>query len=60
MFPAVIYLGLCYICAVLGKNRKFGFWGYFICAFIFSPVIGLVLLLASDERPPRPGDPPWR
>ncbi|MBU6402084.1 MAG: hypothetical protein KGS61_17335 [Verrucomicrobia bacterium] len=50
---ALFYLGLCYVCGVLGKNRKFGFWGNFICCFVFTPLVGLIVLLASDERPPR-------
>ena len=47
----LVYLALCYVCALLGENRKFGFWGYLICSIIFTPLVGLVLLLASDERP---------
>ncbi|MBF0200243.1 MAG: hypothetical protein HQK66_02830 [Desulfamplus sp.] len=44
---------LSYLVGLLGKNRKFGFWGYFFCSLMFSPLIGLLLVLASDPRPPK-------
>ena len=53
LVPFVIYLGFCYACASLGKNRKLGFWGYFVASVLLSPVIGFILLLASDEKPPQ-------
>lgn len=34
----------------LGRNRKFGFWGYFLCSLALTPLVGLVVLLASDPR----------
>jgi len=34
----------------LGANRKFGFWGYFFCSLIFSPITGFIAVLASDKR----------
>ncbi|MDM8523989.1 hypothetical protein QUF80_11535 [Desulfococcaceae bacterium HSG8] len=36
---------------LLGKNRKFGFWGYFFGSLVLTPLIGLLLVLASDRRP---------
>ncbi len=39
-----LLIGLC------GRKRKFGFWGYFFCSLAFSPLIGVVVLLASDQR----------
>jgi hypothetical protein len=36
--------------AYIGKNRKFGFWGYFACSFLLTPIIGLVIVLASDPK----------
>jgi hypothetical protein len=38
--------------AALGRRRKFGFWGYFFCSLLFSPLMGLLFLAASD-KPPR-------
>jgi hypothetical protein len=34
----------------LGRNRKFGFWGCFLCSLIFSPIAGLIVVLASEPR----------
>jgi len=53
MIRLVIYLALCAVVALLGKNRKFGSWGYFFCSLIFTPVIGLLLVIGSDRRPAR-------
>jgi hypothetical protein len=50
MPPALIYLGFCIGLAFLGRNRKFGFWGYFFASLLFSPFVGAVLVLASDKQ----------
>ena len=34
----------------LGKSRKFGFWGYLFCSLFFTPLVGLLLVLASAHR----------
>ncbi len=39
--------------ALMGINRKLGFWGYFFASMLLSPLIGFLLVLASDPR--RPG-----
>jgi len=49
---AVLYLLLCLLLGLMGKNRKFGFWGYFFGSIVVTPVIGLLLVLASDPRKP--------
>ncbi len=48
----IIYVGLCALVAYLGRDRKFGFWGYLAASILFDPVIGLLLVLASDKRTP--------
>jgi hypothetical protein len=45
-----IYILLCLLMGLMGMNRKFGFWGYFFGSIVLTPVIGLLLLLASDPR----------
>ena len=36
--------------ALLGKNRKIGYgWSFFFC-FIFSPIIGLIIILCSKKN----------
>lgn len=44
------YLGLCLVVAMLGQNRKWGFWGYLWSSILLSPVLGLIFLLASDPK----------
>lgn len=48
----LIYLFLCYVIAFFARNRKFGFWTYLILSFIFTPLIGFIIALASDKRLP--------
>ena len=40
------------IVALAGINRKFGFWGYFFASILLTPIVGLILVLASDRRRP--------
>jgi hypothetical protein len=44
------YLALSAVIAVLGRNRKFGAWGYFFASMLLTPAIGFLLMLASDPR----------
>ncbi len=51
MIPAlIIYTFLSYLVAFFGRNRKFGFWMYFILCLIFTPLLTLVIVLGSDKR----------
>jgi uncharacterized membrane protein YiaA len=52
--PQVIIVSLVasLLIGLFGANRKLGFWGYFFGSLLFTPFIGLVLLLASDRRNP--------
>jgi uncharacterized membrane protein YiaA len=38
------------VIGVLGENRKLGFWGYFFASLLLTPLIGVILLLASDKK----------
>jgi len=49
----VAYVILCLLLAVLGRNLKFGPWAYFFASLLLTPIIGLLLVLASDPRRPR-------
>jgi hypothetical protein len=44
------YILACLLIAIFGINKKFGFWGYFFGSILLSPPIGIILLLASDNR----------
>jgi len=46
----LLYIILCIVIGVFGANKKFGFWGYFFGSIVLTPVIGIILVLASDKR----------
>jgi len=48
-----ILFAVCLLIGFLGRHRKFGFWGYFFGSLLLTPVIGIVLLLASDPKKER-------
>ena len=50
MVAVLLYFLLSLAVAILGINRKFGFWGYFFASLLMSPVVGLILMLGSDPR----------
>lgn len=46
----IIWLLLCFLVALLGKNRKIGYgWSLFFC-ILLSPVIGLIIILCSGRK----------
>jgi len=45
-----IYIVICLFIGLLGANRKFGFWGYFFGSIVLTPLIGIILIFASDKR----------
>lgn len=47
----IVFVGSILV-GLLGRNRKFGFWGYFFASILLSPIIGLLLVVASDKRKP--------
>jgi hypothetical protein len=51
-----LYILAAILVAFIGRNRKFGFWGYFFATLLFTPLIGVILVLASDARPRRAAD----
>jgi hypothetical protein len=53
MYKAIIIVVLSAIIAFFGTHRKMGFWGYFFASILMTPIIGLLLLFASDSKPPK-------
>ncbi len=47
---AAAYLVLCLIAGIAGRNRRIGFWGYFFCSFIFTPIVSLMFLYFASSR----------
>ncbi len=52
MEVAILIFAASLIIGLMGRNRKMGFWGYFFGSLLLTPVIGLLLVLASDSKPP--------
>lgn len=52
MAPVVgmLYLAACVVCGYMGRNTTLGFVGHMIIAFLLSPVVDFLILLAA-----RPG-----
>lgn len=53
MIYIISYIFLSLIIGLLGTNRKFGFWGYFFYSLLFTPFLGIIILLASSKRVPK-------
>jgi hypothetical protein len=43
-----VNLVVCYFIGVLGRNRKLGFWGHFFASLLLTPIIGMLLVVATD------------
>ncbi|EXJ13521.1 hypothetical protein [Imhoffiella purpurea] len=46
------FLVVSWFLGYLGRDFKYGFWGNFVISLVFTPVIGLIVLLAQDRRSP--------
>ncbi|MGB0660988.1 MAG: hypothetical protein ACPGNV_12525 [Mangrovicoccus sp.] len=52
MMPAIlIYLSICGVIGLMGRRRKLGGWAYFFASICLTPLIGFLLISASDPRP---------
>lgn len=49
MLAPVIYVLFSLFLGFLGTNKKMGFWGYFFGSLLLTPLIGIILLCASDK-----------
>jgi hypothetical protein len=47
---SVLYFILCLVIGIAGNNRPLRFWGYFLSSILFTPLIGLLLLLAAGDN----------
>ena len=47
----LISIILSLVIAFFGRDRKFGFWGYFFGSMLLTPLIGVLLLLAGGDKP---------
>ncbi len=54
MIPFIIWVVVCLLIGYLGRHKKLGFWGYFFGSIVLTPIIGVILLFASDPRKVKP------
>ena len=61
MTPELIfgYLALSLVAGIAGRNRRIGFWGFFFCSLIFTPIVSLLFLyFATPKKILRPARGP--
>ena len=46
----LLYLMLCLVAGILGRDRRIGFWGFLFCSVVFTPVISLLFLYFATPR----------
>ncbi len=47
MYP-IIFIVICsFIIAIIGRNSRFGFWGMLFVSLLFTPIVGVLLLLVA-------------
>ena len=57
MLPIIaLIIILSLIIGFFGRNRKFGFWGFFFASLLLTPLLGLLLLVASEKPVPKKSD----
>jgi phosphate/sulfate permease len=49
MFYFIVWVGLCFLVAMIGTNKNVGYWGTFFISLFFSPLIGGIVALISSE-----------
>lgn len=49
-YSIIVLILLASLMGYLGKERKFGFWGNFFVSLIFTPIVGVIVLLAQDSK----------
>jgi hypothetical protein len=48
----ILYLVFCFLVGLCGRGRRMAFFGTFLLAFVFTPLLVLiVLLLTATTRP---------
>lgn len=40
----IIYLFLCMVAGYIGRNKRLGYWGFFFCSILFTPIISLLFM----------------
>jgi len=48
MTIVILYIIAAAMVASLGKARKEGFWWFFVVSLILTPIVGLIVIMATD------------
>ena len=48
----VVILALSLLIGLLGINSRLGFWGNFFASILLTPLVGLLLVIASSPKKP--------
>ena len=43
----ILWVAVSYFIALIGRNRRFGFFGTFLVSLLLSPLVGILVVLAS-------------
>ncbi len=46
----IFILGLSFLIGLLGINSRLGFWGNFFASVLLTPLVGLLLVIASGRK----------
>ena len=46
----LLWILLSMVVGFLGRDREFGYWGFFLGSLILSPVLVLVVLFVTKDR----------
>ena len=46
----IVYILACVCVGALGKNTLLGFWGFFTLSLIFSPAIGIIIVVIGKSK----------
>lgn len=44
----ILWIGLCFLVAFAGKDKKITYWGTFFVSLLLSPLIGLIFALITS------------
>ncbi|MDQ2695197.1 MAG: hypothetical protein M3Z21_07440 [Pseudomonadota bacterium] len=50
MYTPVLWILLSLLAAYLGRNTTIGFVGFLLLSLLFSPILGLLILLITTSR----------
>ena len=52
MLLLALILGMSLLVGLLGINSRLGFWGNFFASILLTPLVGLLLVIASSPKKP--------